>query len=149
MTMIRADAMPNRDRHVIMLAIRFRSKSLEEFIEDYYADVLSGGIFIRTAAVDPLLRLGSQLRFRFETMDGRTLFAGAGLVAWIQRAPTQMGVGIQFRQLSPTSQLVYQEMLAKREELDRRARTGRRKRTITEEFAEAPTLPFGPTPLFS
>jgi hypothetical protein len=137
------------DQDPILLAIRFHSKSLEDFIEDYYSDVLQGGIFIRTATIDPLLRLGSHLRFRFETTDGRTLFAGSGLVAWIHRAPRQMGVGIQFKHLSPTSQLVYQEMLAKREELDRRTRTGRRKRRVTEEFAEAPTLPFGPTPLFS
>lgn len=132
----------------ILLTIRFRSKSLEEFIEAYYPDVMNGGMFIRTGTNNPLLKLGTRVLLRFEASCGGELFSGMGLVAWIQGGDEHPGVGIQFEDLTERSQLVYQEMLAKRQELTRSQRPGAQTENPDDEFGEAPTLPVGPPPLF-
>jgi hypothetical protein len=128
----------------ILLTIRFRTETLDDFIEEYYPDVMKGGMFIRTGVENPLLELGVYVQLRFELADGRPHFTGRGLVAWIQRRGNASGVGIQFVELSETAMLIYQDMLAKRQARTRRQRPGRE----SEEFSEAPTLPVGPPPLF-
>lgn len=133
----------------ILLTIRFRTKSLEEFIEEYHPDVMKGGMFIRTGTSDPLLRLGAQVLLRYEASNGSVLFTGRGIVAWIQNRDSNAGVGIQFEDLSEGSRLVYQEMLAKKQALvDRQRPAGERESPRGDEFEEAPTLPVGPPPLF-
>ena len=132
----------------ILLTIRFRSKSLEEFIEEYYPDVMHGGMFIRTGTSDPLLKLGARVLLRFEASSGSVLFSGMGLVAWIQGGEERPGVGIQFEDLTERSGLVYQEMLAKRQELRRPRPADAQTEDPRGEFDEAPTLPVGPPPLF-
>lgn len=142
--------MPHRpQKPAILLTIRFRSKSLEEFIEEYYPDVMNGGMFIRTGTSNQLLKLGKRVLLRFEASNGGVLFSGTGLVAWIQGGAERPGVGIQFEDLTERSLLVYQEMLAKREELSRHQRPAdTRTEDPRDEFGEAPTLPVGPPPLF-
>ena len=146
----KAPGTPAPNTSMMLLTIRFRAKAVEEFIEEYYPDVMKGGMFIRTGGRSPLLELGTRVKLRFELADGRTLFAGRGLVAWIQSRPGAEGVGIQFEELSETSSLLYQEMLAKREELSQRGRPVRAgdRSSSSDEFSEAPTLPVGPPPLF-
>src|SRR5688572_15150178 len=95
---------------VITLRIRFKSDTLEKFIERYAADLTQNEIFIRTR--DPL-PVATALALDFSLNDGTALIAGRGSVAWTRgpeltrEAPS--GMGIRFEGLTGPSR----EMLAK------------------------------------
>src|SRR4051794_27785386 len=80
------------------LRIKFRSASVEQFIERYAADVSRGGIFIRTR--EPLV-VGTQLRLELQLQDGTALLAGEGTVIWIRendpgRPAVPPGMAVRF-----------------------------------------------------
>jgi uncharacterized protein (TIGR02266 family) len=105
---------PKEPRGPVSLRIKFRSASLEQFIERYAVDVSRGGIFIRTR--EPLA-VGTQLRFDFQLQDSAPLLAGEGTVVWIRendpnRANVTPGMGVRFDKLTPTSQPTLERILA-------------------------------------
>jgi uncharacterized protein (TIGR02266 family) len=105
---------PKEPRGPVSLRIKFRSASLEQFIERYAVDVSRGGIFIRTR--EPLA-VGTQLRFDFQLQDAAPLLAGEGTVVWIRendpnRAGVTPGMGVRFDKLTPASQPTLERILA-------------------------------------
>ena len=66
-------------RTPVTLKIKFKSETLEQFIERYAVDVSQGGIFIRTK--EPLA-VGTQMKFEFQLRDASPLIAGEGTVVW-------------------------------------------------------------------
>ncbi len=120
---------PKEPRGPVSLRIKFRSASLDQFIERYAVDVSRGGIFIRTR--EPLA-VGTQLRFDFQLQDAAPLLAGEGTVVWIRendpaRAGVTPGMGVRFDKLTPTSQPVLEKILAekvRREQSGAPAKTG-------------------------
>src|SRR6187397_1011619 len=95
-------------RTPVTLKIKFKSASLDQFIERYSVDVSRGGIFIRTK--EPLA-VGTQLKFEFQLQDASSLIAGEGTVVWIREPdPTRTGVapgmGVRFDKLHTTSHAV-------------------------------------------
>ncbi|HVZ86296.1 MAG TPA: TIGR02266 family protein, partial [Polyangia bacterium] len=102
------------------LRIKFRSASLEQFIERYAVDVSRGGIFIRTR--EPLA-VGTRLRLEFQLQDASPLLSGEGTVVWI-REPDQTrenvtpGMGVRFDKLSPESQPTLEKILAEKTRLE-------------------------------
>ena len=109
------DQNPPKDvRTPVNLRIKFRSESLEQFIERYAVDVSRGGIFIRTR--EPLA-VGTQLKLDFQYQNGGPLMAGDGTVVWIRdpdpsRPNIPPGMGVRFDRLSPESQAVLELLLA-------------------------------------
>ncbi len=106
----------------ITLKIKFKSGSLEQFIERYSVDVSRGGIFIRTK--DPLA-VGTALKFEFQLQDGSPLLSGDGTVVWNRandpaRQSVAPGMGVRFDKLTPDSERVLSRILA---EKDRRGDT--------------------------
>jgi len=98
----------------IILRIKFKSASLDEFVARYGADVSAGGIFIRTKQP---LAVGSLLQFDFSLADGSPLMTGLGTVVWVRepdasRAGSVPGMGVRFDQLTPDSQQTHQQILA-------------------------------------
>ena len=57
-------------RTPVTLKIKFKSETLEQFIERYAVDVSQGGIFIRTK--EPLA-VGTQMKFEFQLRDASPL----------------------------------------------------------------------------
>ncbi len=107
---------PKEPRGPVSLRIKFRSASLDQFIERYAVDVSRGGIFIRTR--EPLA-VGTQLRFDFQLQDAAPLLAGEGTVVWIRendpnRAGVTPGMGVRFDKLTPTSQPTLERILAEK-----------------------------------
>jgi len=105
---------PKEPRSPVNLRIKFRSESLEQFIERYAVDVSRGGIFIRTR--EPLA-VGTQLKLDFQYQNGGPLMAGDGTVVWIRdpdpsRPNIPPGMGVRFDRLSPESQAVLELLLA-------------------------------------
>jgi uncharacterized protein (TIGR02266 family) len=117
---------PTAPRSPINLRIKFRSDSVEQFIERYAVDVSRGGIFIRTK--EPL-SVGTQLRLDFQFQNGGALMAGDGTVVWIRqfdpnRLSVPPGMGVRFDKLTPESQSVLEQLLAEKAKRERGAVPG-------------------------
>src|SRR5215470_11982970 len=106
---------PSKETRVpVNLRIKFRSETIEQFVERYAVDVSRGGIFMRTR--EPLA-VGTQLKFDFQLQDTSPLMAGEGTVVWIRehdpsRAGVTPGMGVRFDKLTPASQPVLDKILA-------------------------------------
>src|SRR5688572_15721783 len=103
-------------RTPVTLKIKFKSATLDQFIERYSVDVSHGGIFIRTK--DPLA-VGTQLRFEFQLQDASPLISGDGTVVWTREFdPSRVGVapgmGVRFDRLASESQQVLDRILAQK-----------------------------------
>ena len=102
----------------VTLKIKFKSSSLQEFIERYSVDVSKGGIFIRTPKP---LAVGTALRFEFQFQDGSPLLAGGGTVVWVreqdpEKSEIAPGMGLRFDQLPPESQRVLDQVLEQKQQ---------------------------------
>ena len=76
-------------RGPVNLRIKFRSESLQQFIERYGVDVSRGGIFIRTREPLPV---GTRLKLDFQLVDTAPLFQGDGTASQVEalsRIPTE------------------------------------------------------------
>lgn len=103
-------------RTPVTLKIKFKSETLEQFIERYAVDVSQGGIFIRTK--EPLA-VGTQMRFEFQLRDASPLIAGEGTVVWTRendpsRPAIAPGMGVRFDRLAEGSQTVLEKILSEK-----------------------------------
>jgi len=122
-------------RTPVTLKIKFKSETLEQFIERYAVDVSQGGIFIRTK--EPLA-VGTQMKFEFQLRDASPLIAGEGTVVWTRendpsRPAIAPGMGVRFDRLADGSQNILE-------------------RILTEKAKQAPQRPMSDTarpPLFT
>ncbi len=101
-------------RTPVTLKIKFKSETIEQFIERYAVDVSQGGIFIRTK--EPLA-VGTQMRFEFQLRDASPLIGGEGTVVWTRendpsRPAIAPGMGVRFDRLADGSQTVLERILA-------------------------------------
>lgn len=105
-----------RDKRApISLKVRFKSATLDEFIEQYCADISRGGIFIK--AKSPMA-VGTLLKFEFQLKDESRLIHGVGRVVW-KRDPAHPtgkapGMGIKFIKMDPESRALVDRMVASR-----------------------------------
>jgi uncharacterized protein (TIGR02266 family) len=109
-------------RTPVTLKIKFKSATLDQFIERYSVDVSRGGIFIRTKEPLPV---GTQLRFEFQLQDAQPLIGGEGTVVWIRehdpsRTGVAPGMGVRFDKLAPQSQGVLDKILSEKQRQDTR-----------------------------
>jgi uncharacterized protein (TIGR02266 family) len=103
-------------RTPVTLKIKFKSETLEQFIERYAVDVSQGGIFIRTK--EPLA-VGTQMKFEFQLKDASPLIGGEGTVVWTRendpsRPAIAPGMGVRFDRLADGSQQVLEKILAEK-----------------------------------
>lgn len=132
---------PKSTKNPITLKIKFKSSSLEQFIERYSVDVSKGGIFIRTK--EPLA-VGTSLRFEFQLQDGNPLLSGDGTVVWNRafdpnKSNVAPGMGVRFEKLTADSQKTLDQILAekgKRGESNLESRFDAGVRALREESTE-------------
>ncbi|MEZ4366780.1 MAG: TIGR02266 family protein [Kofleriaceae bacterium] len=133
-------------RTQVSLKIKFKSETLEAFIERYAVDVSQGGIFIRTKEPQAV---GTSMKFEFQLKDQTPLIAGEGTVVWTrENDPTRPnaapGMGVRFDKLADGSQEVLEKILAEK------ARMGPSRAQAAETkpptFQEVPTR-IAPSPL--
>src|SRR3954466_589687 len=103
-------------RTPVTLKIKFKSETIEQFIERYAVDVSQGGIFIRTK--EPLA-VGTQMKFEFQLRDASPLIGGEGTVVWTRendpsRPAIAPGMGVRFDRLGEGSQSVLERILAEK-----------------------------------
>jgi uncharacterized protein (TIGR02266 family) len=103
-------------RTPVTLKIKFKSETLDQFIERYAVDVSQGGIFIRTK--EPLA-VGTQMKFEFQLRDASPLIAGEGTVVWTRendpsRPAIAPGMGVRFDRLADGSQGILERILTEK-----------------------------------
>jgi uncharacterized protein (TIGR02266 family) len=92
-----ADTRKDR-RAPVSLKVRFKSATVDEFIEHYCKDVSRGGIFIKSSQP---MSIGTLLKFQFQLKDESSLIRGVGRVVWTRSpedavADQPAGMGIKF-----------------------------------------------------
>ena len=90
------------------LKVKYKSATVDEFIEQFGSDVSRGGIFIKTKKP---LETGALLKFEFQLSGGVPVIHGVGRVAWRRaeaqaRADLPAGMGIKFIKLAESSRAV-------------------------------------------
>ncbi|EYF07348.1 TIGR02266 family protein [Chondromyces apiculatus] len=90
---------------VLSMTVRYKSATVDEFIEHHAQDVSRGGIFIKTPSPFPP---GTLLKFEIRLQDEQAVIAGVGRVVW-KREPTQAndalssGMGVKFIKIDDKS----------------------------------------------
>jgi uncharacterized protein (TIGR02266 family) len=133
-------------RTPVTLKIKFKSETLEQFIERYAVDVSQGGIFIRTKEPLPV---GTQMKFEFQLRDASPLIAGEGTVVWTRendpsRPAIAPGMGVRFDRLADGSQGILERILT-----DKAKQAPQRPAVETSKppmFTDTPTR-VAPTPM--
>jgi uncharacterized protein (TIGR02266 family) len=92
-------------RAPVSLKVRFKSATVDEFIEQYSRDVSRGGIFIKSGQP---MSVGTLLKFQFQLKDESPLIKGVGRVVWIRSeddatAENPSGMGIKFIKMDADS----------------------------------------------
>ncbi len=110
-----ADARKDR-RTLLSLKIRYKSATLEDFIERYSMDISRGGVFIK--AKKPLA-VGTLLKFEFVLQDQSILIHGVGRVAWRREeheadVDNPAGMGIKFIKMDPDSRSIVDRIVEER-----------------------------------
>jgi uncharacterized protein (TIGR02266 family) len=128
----------HQKRAPVTLKIKFKSSTLEQFVERYSVDISQGGIFIRTKSP---LEVGTPLRFEFQLKDASPLITGEGTVVWTrehdpQRSGLAPGMGVRFDRLPSESQQILNRIL---EQKKSRPAAGAAAARAEEEFVDSPT----------
>lgn len=103
-------------RSLLSLKIRYKSATLEDFIEHYSGDISRGGVFIKSKKP---LAVGTLLKFEFLLEDQSPLIHGVGRVVW-RREPSDSGpgdppgMGIKFIKMDPQCRSVVQQIVEER-----------------------------------
>jgi uncharacterized protein (TIGR02266 family) len=103
-------------RAPVSLKVRFKSATVDEFIEQYSTDISRGGIFIKSKAPMPV---GTLLKFEFELKDNSPLIHGVGRVVWKRdldpaRPDMPPGMGIKFIKMDSQSRAVVERIVGGR-----------------------------------
>ncbi|MCA9665622.1 MAG: TIGR02266 family protein [Myxococcales bacterium] len=114
-------------RTPVTVKIKFKSATVDQFIERYSVDVSKGGIFVRTPKP---LSVGTSLKFEFQLQDGSPLLEGLGTVVWVRESDpgkpsVSPGMGVRFDELPDASKKVLSRVLEQKEQ--------------AEEFSDQPT----------
>lgn len=136
-----ADTRKDR-RAPIALKVRFKSATIDEFIEQYSVDISRGGIFIKSKTP---MSVGTLLKFEFQLKDHSSLIHGVGRVVWNREASANSppGMGIKFIKMDPESRALVDRMVQSRGEGPGRFEQGQTEGNAEESFfpAGSPSLP--------
>jgi uncharacterized protein (TIGR02266 family) len=103
-----------RDKRApIALKVRYKSATVDEFLEHYSEDISRGGTFIKSKKP---MAVGTLLKFELQLKDESRLIHGVGRVVW-KREPDEAtdgnpaGMGIKFIKMDSESRALVQKIL--------------------------------------
>lgn len=108
------DTRKDKRAKVVSLNVRYKSATVDEFIENHSHDVSKGGIFVKTPTPFPP---GTLLKFEIRLAGDKSVISGVGRVAW-KREPTQAaadkpaGMGVKFIKIDDASRAVIDRLVA-------------------------------------
>src|SRR3954464_8587490 len=99
---------------VLSMTVRYKSATVDEFIEHHSHDVSRGGIFIKTPSPFPP---GTLLKFEIRIQDEQAVLSGVGRVVW-KREPNEVtpdglpgGMGVKFIKIDDKSKGIIQKLI--------------------------------------
>lgn len=101
---------------VLSMTVRYKSATLDEFIEHHSYDVSRGGMFIKTPKPFPP---GTLLKFEVKIGEDQRVMQGVGRVVWKRNPPDveeaqPAGMGVKFIKLDDESKAVIDQLVARR-----------------------------------
>src|SRR4029453_14181902 len=106
-------------RAPVSLKVRFKSATVDEFIEQYCRDISRGGLFIKSK--NPMA-IGTLLKFELQLKDESRLIHGVGRVARRRLSEKDQGddppagMGIKFIKMDASSRSLVEKITRSREE---------------------------------
>jgi uncharacterized protein (TIGR02266 family) len=133
-------------RAPLSLKVRFKSATVDEFIEQYSKDISKGGIFIKSKSP---MAIGTLLKFEFQLKDESKLIQGVGRVVWKREAEgateaDPSGMGIKFIKMDPESKALVDQIVAGRGDAPGAFEAGGGKDDADEGAAAAPAAAEAP-----
>src|SRR5476651_1034864 len=98
---------------VLTMTVRYKSATVDEFIEHHSYDVSRGGIFIKTPSPFPA---GTLLKFEIKIADDKSMLQGVGRVVWKREAATASdehpaGMGVKFIKIDEASRQIIDRLV--------------------------------------
>jgi uncharacterized protein (TIGR02266 family) len=94
----------------LQLKVRYKSATVDEFIEQYSVDISKGGIFIKQK--EPMA-VGTLLKFEFQLKDESRLIHGVGRVVWRREdgGSEPAGMGVKFIKMDAESKSLVERIV--------------------------------------
>jgi uncharacterized protein (TIGR02266 family) len=107
------DTRKDRRVKIVSLNVRYKSATVDEFIENHAHDVSRGGIYIKTANPFPP---GTLLKFEIRLASDQAVIAGVGRVVWKRDAghsngERPAGMGVKFIKIDEPSKVVIDRLV--------------------------------------
>jgi len=105
------DTRKDRRVKIVSLNVRYKSATVDEFIENHAHDVSRGGIYIKTATPFPQ---GTLLKFEIRLASDQTVITGVGRVVWKREAADgeqPAGMGVKFIKVDDSSKVVIDRLV--------------------------------------
>lgn len=106
-------------RAPVALKVRFKSATVDEFMEQYARDISRGGLFIKSKSPMPV---GTLLKFEVQLKDESPVIRGVGRVVW-KREPQEAagsdapsGMGIKFIRMDAECRAFVEKIVSQRGE---------------------------------
>ena len=115
------DTRKDRRVKIVSLNVRYKSATVDEFIENHAHDVSRGGIYIKTGSPFPP---GTLLKFEIRLASDQAVITGVGRVVW-KRDTTQgtgerpSGMGVKFIKIDDPSKTVIDRLVNSRSDAGR------------------------------
>jgi uncharacterized protein (TIGR02266 family) len=127
---------------IVSLNVRYKSATVDEFIENHSHDVSKGGIFIKTSTPFPQ---GTLLKFEIRLAGDQAVIAGVGRVVWKREPSTAgaerpAGMGVKFIKIDENSRAVIDRLVNAKEDAGS-AFTAELKDSIAPKGAPEKTTP--------
>jgi uncharacterized protein (TIGR02266 family) len=134
---------------VLNMTVRYKSATVDEFIENHSHDISRGGIFIKTRSPFPA---GTLLKFEVRIAEDQKLMHGVGRVVWrreVDRAEESYpaGMGIKFIKTGEGAAELINQLIAAREGAESSFDAGVRESVSTPATGRPSALPPAPTPM--
>lgn len=101
-----------RNHRRIPIKVLVKYERMDDFLEDYTANVSLGGMFIQT---DDPLPLGTRFRLRFQLPNLTRTIEAEATVQWVHRpdeaGPLTAGMGVRFDELAATDRAEVEALL--------------------------------------
>jgi uncharacterized protein (TIGR02266 family) len=115
------DTRKDRRVKIVSLNVRYKSATVDEFIENHALDVSRGGIYIKTGSPFPP---GTLLKFEIRLASDQALITGVGRVVWKRDAgqgtgDRPAGMGVKFIKVDDPSKAVIDKLVNTRTDAGR------------------------------
>src|SRR6202789_2111970 len=112
-TLMAQDTRKDPRAKVLSMTVRYKSATVDEFIEHHSHDVSRGGIFIKTPSPFPP---GTLLKFEIRIQDEQAVLAGVGRVVWKRETNEATeghpgGMGVKFIKIDDKSKGIIQKLV--------------------------------------